>query len=64
VYVHIHVHEPAFGCGCVYRAGRYTEFTRGCTCSCVYSQSSHVGVNDRVYSRIYTQNSHACVCIY
>ena len=25
---------------------------------------SHVGVNVCMYSRIYTQNSHTCVCIY
>ena len=43
MYVHFHVHEPAFGCGCVYRAGTqslhvgvpvvayiHTEFTCGC----------------------------------
>jgi len=44
VYVHIHVHEPVTGCGCVDRAGRYTEFTCGCACSCVYSHRVHMWV--------------------
>ena len=61
--VHIHVHEPAFGCGCVYRAGRYTEFTCGCVCSCVHTHThahahSHAHTHTHTHAHTHISFSH------